>query len=691
MWISFAISVLLVCFVLYVPGALVLRSLNLRMLSSIACAPIVSMLFYCVLAVLLSYAGVKCSFALFAATAVIVSFSVFAVAAYLRSKNANGRLTTSRSKGRRDRFWALSALIYMFVGLASSAYFFLGAIGDPSSFAPTYDNVFHYNLIRSFAESGNWSALSASTYSLNADMSQNPFPSQGYYPAAWHLLCAMAVDSGVATVAVSANAVNFVVASVVFPLGVCFLMSVLFLPNRGIVLAGSIISVSFSSYPWFLLLSWPLFPNALSLSLLPPTAASFIVGCSADEKKSSRAAAFVVFALGCLCAAFAQPNLAFAVAAFLIPFCVSRVYVWLRRRLRAKGDMSLRVPLLGSALAVLGVALIWVLCYKLPFLQGAINTYWGPIMGKGESLVSVAGAAYASDGPQLLVAVLVFFGSIWLFLVRRDRSWLVFSYVIAAAIFVVSASFGDTFLKHFLSGFWYTDPYRIAAFTAIFGIPLASAGLYSAMKLISKLLAKIGIGEKTSMATAACLMVVLVLGFGVSHYVLPKTNAFGYSGMGALRINGEVLYDSSISWIYDDTEMKFVEKVKSTIPEDALVINQPFDGSAFARSIDGLNTYYHDISGYGAEGETDESIQIRNSLSTIATDRNVRESVARTNAQYVMILDRDESSLESSYSTYSSVDWRGINSIGDDTSGFEMVLSEGDMRLYRITATDGRE
>lgn len=686
MWISFAISVLLVCFALYVPGALALRSLNLNLLSSIACAPIVSMLFYCVLAVLFSCAGVRCSFMLFAATAIAVALAMFAIAAYLRSKVANKPLAISRDRGRQDCFWAFSALVYVFVGLVSSVYFFLGAIGDPLSFAPTYDNVFHYNLIRSFAESGNWSALSASTYSLNADMSQNPFPSQGYYPAAWHLLCAMAVGSGAATVAVSANAVNFVVSSFVFPLGVCFLMSTLFPSDKGIVLAGSLISVSFSSYPWFLLLSWPLFPNALSLSLLPSTAASFIVGCSANEKMPSRVAAFAVFSFGCLCAAFAQPNLAFAVAVFLIPFCISRVYVWLKCRLRARGDMSLRAPLLGSVFALLGIALIWTVCFKLPFLQGAINTYWGPIMGKGDSLLSVADAAYASDGPQLLVAVLILVGAVWLLLVRRGSSWLVFSYAIAAVIFVVSASFGDNVLKHFLSGFWYTDPYRVAAFTAVFGIPLASAGLYCTICAIARFLIKVRLSEKTSKAVAACLMAVLVFGFGISHYALPKTDEFGYSGMGALRINGEVLYDSSTSWIYDDAEMEFVEKVKSVIPEGSLVINQPFDGSAFARSIDGLNTYYHDISGYGAEGETDESVQIRNSLSVVASDQGVQESVARTNAQYVMILDRDESSLESSYSTYDCTKWEGINSIDDETPGFDIVLREGDMRLYRIVA-----
>ena len=39
--------------------------------------------------------------------------------------------------------------------------------------------------------------------------------------------------------------------------------------------------------------------------------------------------------------------------------------------------------------------------------------------------------------------------------------------------------------------------------------------------------------------------------------------------------------------------------------------------------------------------------------------------------------------------SYEQNDWFGIDRIDDDTPGFEIVLSEGDMRLYRILPADG--
>ena len=60
-------------------------------------------------------------------------------------------------------------------------------------------------------------------------------------------------------------------------------------------------------------------------------------------------------------------------------------------------------------------------------------------------------------------------------------------------------------------------------------------------------------------------------------------------------------------------------------------------------------------------------------------------AVEKAGARYVMLLD------EKSYDDrtvvklrYKEEDWVGIESITQDTPGFTLVLSEGDMRLYRI-------
>ncbi len=47
-------------------------------------------------------------------------------------------------------------------------------------------------------------------------------------------------------------------------------------------------------------------------------------------------------------------------------------------------------------------------------------------------------------------------------------------------------------------------------------------------------------------------------------------------------------------------------------------------------------------------------------------------------------LGAEESTLDDDQAVYAESEFQGIDSINDDTPGFDLVLSEGDMRFYRI-------
>ena len=141
-------------------------------------------------------------------------------------------------------------------------------------------------------------------------------------------------------------------------------------------------------------------------------------------------------------------------------------------------------------------------------------------------------------------------------------------------------------------------------------------------------------------------------------------------------------------------ERDFVERARNALPAGALVINQPHDGSTFAYGLDGLNTYYRHID---VGSDTTESQILRSSLDTIATDAEVREAARKAGVDYVLQLDQgtDPSEIDDPESTDGRTwllqtdesSWRnfdGINRITDETPGFEPVMSEGDMRIYRI-------
>ena len=126
------------------------------------------------------------------------------------------------------------------------------------------------------------------------------------------------------------------------------------------------------------------------------------------------------------------------------------------------------------------------------------------------------------------------------------------------------------------------------------------------------------------------------------------------------------------------------------------LLNRPNDGSVFLYGADGVRTYYRYLTGYeGGWGESSQSVLIRKSLCDIAENAEVRDAVKSVGAQYVLNLDAgydgDKPGEGGAKRRFLPSDgirdewWSGISSIDDDTPGFEVVLSEGDMRLYKIT------
>lgn len=139
--------------------------------------------------------------------------------------------------------------------------------------------------------------------------------------------------------------------------------------------------------------------------------------------------------------------------------------------------------MLGVGLAALAcVVLLWAAALSLPFMQGAVAVYWPPIHSRMQGLLSVLGMGFAGSPVQPVTACLVVVGALYT-LRRRRYLWLTCSYALACCIYYASAVEGDTLLKHALSGFWYTDPYRTAALAGILALPLLAMGLYVACKI----------------------------------------------------------------------------------------------------------------------------------------------------------------------------------------------------------------
>jgi hypothetical protein len=158
-----------------------------------------------------------------------------------------------------------------------------------------------------------------------------------------------------------------------------------------------------------------------------------------------------------------------------------------------------------------------------------------------------------------------------------------------------------------------------------------------------------------------------------------------YSAHGRIHARIHDIFADEVEHVYSADEVAFVNEAMELIPQGALVINSPRDGSMWAYAINHLNTYYRKQT----PSETEETELLRTHLCDVATNQDVRDVVDKTGAQYVLLLDKDVAFedgvwLDQFKKKYVK-SWKGIESIDDDTPGFRVVLAVGDeMRLYQI-------
>lgn len=82
----------------------------------------------------------------------------------------------------------------------------------------------------------------------------------------------------------------------------------------------------------------------------------------------------------------------------------------------------------------------------------------------------------------------------------------------------------------------------------------------------------------------------------------------------------------------------------------------------------------------------DERESIRSQLCDYTIDDEVKAAVEDRGIRYVLLLDKDDFAGERMETCTKDLNaWRGIMGITDETKGFEVVLAQGDMRLYRLT------
>lgn len=677
---EFAFAFLIVAIALYAPGYFIGRALNLAPSVALATAPAASIVLIVAIGIALAAANVACPAPTLLAAALAVGLAVYAACRGVRRKGVEAGDGASPLASPEKPVWREQAL-YVAVALVVFTAMFLTAVDGPDSFARKYDTTAHLSLVRAFLDSGTYSTLNC-----------GPFLAEGtegaFYPAAWHIVAAIAASVVGDSVNTATNALTLASCCAVLPLGMHLLLRTAVPGKRGVVLAGSLFTLAFAMLPWGFLTRGQLLPNLLSYALVPSALALFIAMIETrGAKNRAKLAAGAV--LGLAAVAMAHPNGAFVCGIGMACYGLCRIF---RSPEAPRATVTPRTVGLGLAL-VAGACLLWVALFFAPPLRGVV-TYgtWQATLSLPEAVFSALSFMYAKwGGIQPALSVLVLLGVI---ATLRERRYLWFSlaYALTLAIYVANVS-AEGFLLQLLSGFWYSDLYRTAAMNALFAIPLAAFGFAWLAQLAASALKRVprlGRRERArGILSAGVLAAVLAIGLFANPLVAKVGDLTIQAGLPAMRQQVEDLY----SWdsVYTAEERAFVKQAMQMMEDGTLAANKPADGTAWCYGTDGMPTLFRrtDNSNGGNSFSSQDNAVIRMNLANAASDDEVRRALENTGTRYVIMLDDPSGSDPTLDATrYDPESWKGLDAVTPETPGFELLLSSGDMRFYRITALD---
>ena len=570
----------------------------------------------------------------------------------------------------------LLALAFSF---SVAIFYYVLPLDGPSSFAQDSDNSFHLSLIRSFAESGNWSSLTASVYS---GMGANQIASigGGFYPAAWHDLAVLIFSIANSDPCLAANVVNFVILCIVFPLSNLLLLTVLFPEKPCLQVCGIIVSLAFSSFPWGTLLSvsGPLFPNTLGFSFVPACLGLLLMMMKTLAPFRFRAGASI--SLLVVCGLFAlvlsHPNSVFTLAIFLISLLLIEGFSISRRF----GDKAKRFVFCGSLILLL--VFVWILLYESPFLYGVTHFRWPSTASFSQAVVNCLSLSFRMPACSFVLSLLMLLGVLYS-IKERKYFWLSCSFAMSCVIYIVGVS-SSGFVKGLFSGFWYTDPYRLGASASVVCMPVATLGAYAFVRLMRKVCQKLGFERGSSRVVIGMFSALAVFFAYVGNYSLPGlsnvTTGFGDYKWCATMSNS---YDRPN--LFDEQEKSFCLKAADIVGKD-LVYNNADDGSVFAYPLYDINLVYKRSLGDRRKNINSDEQVLCEKLNEINENPEVKEILYRSGVKYILNLDYGGEPLYDRcyYGSYDPDNWRGMNALKDDNPSLKVVLSEGDCRLYEI-------
>jgi hypothetical protein len=539
--------------------------------------------------------------------------------------------------------------------------------GEPGNISQTFDNVYHLNAVRYIMDIGDASPFRAGSLTYVYDQIAS------YYPDTWHAIAALVAQLSGGDIPVAVNALNVVIGAAVWPLGVLLLTRLIFGPRPVGALLTGVLAPAFAAFPYLMVEFGVLYPNLLSIALLPGVLALIVAAAGLGTRVASNSLVLWMLVLAAVPGlALAHPSSLIALIGFSAPIAVTALFLTLRR-MRAAGSPALHlVGVIVLALAAFGAAAVVFLVAR-PAQEIA---FWGPWMDVLPALSGPFTSGVMGMPVDWILCVLTIAGLVAPFVTRRNR-WLVASWAVAAFLYFVAAAVPHGIIVRYLFvGTWYNDAYRLTALLPVLALPVAVGGAIWLWDLAVAGIRRLGRDRdgdprpardresgKVVPVVGVVLLAVIAFGTQFGEHLTTRTTL----AQSLYRMDDD-------SPLLSTDEAALLERVDETVPEGDVVAGNPATGAslvyAFADRPALLPAIFGDRRGATAE--------LMRGLRDANTDPEVCDAVREAHAWFV--LDFGE---------------RGVHASDDRIAGFsdladsgaaELVDEEGEARLYEVTA-----
>ena len=685
MWLSLLPILLSAAALLFIPGTLVGAAAGIRTPLIVGLAPAISIAIISGTGVAAPVLALPWGLASVAAATAILCLAALATRWLMARRHppyagsgATGALPRLRSIAVWCAAWPLSA--------AATGATIGRILNTPDAISQTFDAVFHLNAVEWILQTNN-----ASSFRLFLEA-----PQGSAYPLGWHTLVALAMKlCGATNIPMATNATVLAVAGLVWTSGCLTLTHVLFHGRPAALLTAAVMAGSFTVFP-FVLLNWGvLYPNFLSIALLPSLLAAIRALVPIDGAGPAARPTGLLLpatALGVAGLGLTQPNTIATLLLASVILTTARLITSLRAPLDERPASALRrQSLVVGALAV-GLVMVWM--YMRPPRESAI---WGPSYATSGSV----GEAVTSMPVQLPViwvpAVLTLLG--FIAALRTDGyRWLAALHATTGALYVVARSAQDGDLRFFMVGIWYNDASRLGGLIPVTAVPLAALGMLAAARwgreacgacgrIIQGITASraretrglpglrrvreacerlIASGRARPLvwrSSACCVIVLLLVATG------PLSGAMSDSVK--ILEQSYMLAPDSSSLTTD--EYALINELPSLIEPDAVIAVDPKSGAALAYALSGADTTVKHLF---HRHDADLDI-IEKKLNRASADPAVCTALKDVGATYALYFPGKTISNQKAFVGFAHL---------DTAPGFELVAERGQASLYRITA-----